>query len=87
MHPLVEALKNGILITSLVMIMMISIEYINVYTKGRGFAKMQSSKFRQVLLGSLLGIVPGCVGGFMVVSLYTHKLLSFGGLQWNEYIS
>lgn len=80
MHLFIEALKNGILITSLVMIMMLSIEYINVYTKGAGFKRVQRSKFRQVLVGALLGAIPGCAGGFMVVSLYTHRLLSFGAL-------
>ena len=41
---------------------------------------MQGSSFKQVILGALLGIVPGCVGGFAAVSLYTHRLLTFGAL-------
>ena len=27
-----------------------------------------------------LGLIPGCIGGFAAVSLYTHRLISFGAL-------
>ena len=33
-----------------------------------------------VLTGTVLGMIPGCMGTFTVVSLYTHRLLSFGAL-------
>lgn len=80
MNLILEALKNSILITGLVVIMMLMIEYINIHSHGASFNKLQSSPVRQVLLATLLGIVPGCVGGFAVVSLFTHNLLSFGSL-------
>jgi hypothetical protein len=80
MHTLLEALKNSILITGLVMIMMILIEYINIHSHGESFRKLRNSSVKQVFLAAALGLVPGCVGGFAVVSLYTHKLLSFGAL-------
>ena len=31
-------------------------------------------------MACLLGAIPGCAGGFVVVSLFTHRLLSFGAL-------
>lgn len=80
MNLIFEALKNSIQITGLVMIMMLLIEYINVKTSGRSFKKLQDSPIRQVLLSTFLGLVPGCVGGFAVVSLFTHRLVSFGAL-------
>ncbi len=80
MITLLEALKNSVLITGLVMIMMLMIEYINIHSHGKSFRKLKSSPVRQVVLAALLGLVPGCVGGFAVVSLFTHKLLSFGSL-------
>ncbi|MFA6770645.1 MAG: putative manganese transporter [Bacteroidales bacterium] len=80
MGAILEALKNSILITGLVMIMMMLIEYINIHTRGNSFRKLKDSPIKQVLLAATLGIVPGCIGGFAVVSLYTHKLLSFGAL-------
>lgn len=80
MTTFIEALKNSVLITGLVMIMMLLIEYINIHSHGKSFRKLKSSPVRQVVLAALLGLVPGCVGGFAVVSLFTHKLLSFGSL-------
>ncbi len=80
MNIVIEALKNSILITGLVMIMMLLIEYVNIQSRGASFAKLKNSPVKQVLVATLLGLFPGCVGGFAVVSLYTHKLLSFGAL-------
>ncbi len=80
LHLLVDVLRNSILITGLVLIMMLLIEYFNVYSHGRWYSALQGSSFKQVILGALLGIVPGCVGGFAAVSLYTHRLLTFGAL-------
>jgi uncharacterized protein (DUF983 family) len=34
----------------------------------------------QILLAALIGLIPGCVGIFAVVSLYTHRLVTFGAL-------
>lgn len=75
-----DVLKNSILITGLVIIMMLMIEYINIQSQGKWFSKLQKSSFGQVVLGAILGIIPGCIGGFATVSLYTHRLLSFGAL-------
>lgn len=77
---LTEALKNSILITGLVMIMMLLIEYINIHSHGKSFKKLRNSPVKQVIVAASLGLIPGCIGGFAVVSLYTHKLLSFGAL-------
>lgn len=75
-----DVVRNSILITGLVLIMMLMIEYFNIQSRGKWFSKLEGSKTRQVLLGSLLGLIPGCVGGFAAVSLYTHRLISFGAL-------
>lgn len=80
LHLLVDVFRNSVLITGLVLIMMLLIEYFNVYSHGRWYSALQGSSFKQVILGALLGIVPGCVGGFAAVSLYTHRLLTFGAL-------
>ncbi|MFA5641224.1 MAG: putative manganese transporter [Bacteroidales bacterium] len=81
MSPIIlSALKNSILITGLVMIMMLLIEYINIHTSGNSFRKLKDSSIKQIFIATLLGIIPGCVGGFAVVSLYTHRILSFGAL-------
>lgn len=68
------------MITGLVIIMMLLIEYLNIESRGKWFSKLKNSKPKQILLGALLGVIPGCVGGFAVVSLFTHNLLSLGAL-------
>ncbi|HHV02747.1 MAG: putative manganese transporter [Bacteroidales bacterium] len=75
-----EIIKQSVLITGLVMVMMILIEYINVTSKGSLLKKLQNRPVLQIFLSALLGTIPGCSGGFVVVSLYAHNLVSFGAL-------
>ena len=79
-HLFLDVLRNSVLITGLVMIMMLMIEYINIHSHGKWFTRLRRNRFGQVVLGAGLGIVPGCMGGFAAVSMYSHKLLSFGAL-------
>ena len=79
MH-LVEVTKNSVLITGLVMVMMIFLEYINIISKGHSLEKLRDRPFLQILISALLGLIPGCGGGFIVVSLYAHNMVSFGAL-------
>ena len=62
------------------MVMMIMIEYVNVASAGRWFGRLQDSPLRQVAAGALLGLIPGCIGGFAAVSLYSHGVISMGAL-------
>ena len=75
-----DVLRNSFLITGLVIIMMLMIEYVNIHSEGRWFSRLRQHRFGQVVLGAGLGLIPGCMGGFAVVSMYSHKLLSFGAL-------
>lgn len=80
LHLLGHSLLNAILISGLVVIMMIMIESLNIESKGGFFAGLAKSRVGGVLVGAILGVIPGCLGGFATVSLYTHRLLSFGAL-------
>ena len=75
-----DVLRNSILVTGLVIIMMLMIELININSEGKIFGRLRKHRFGQILLGAGLGIIPGCMGGFAAVSMYSHKLLSFGAL-------
>lgn len=75
-----EVIKQSVFITGLVMVMMILIEYINVTSKGTTLRQLQKRPALQILISALLGIIPGCSGGFVVVGLYAHNLVSFGAL-------
>lgn len=76
----VDIFKHAIMITSFVLMMMLLIEYINVQTQGAWQSGLKKSRFRQYILGAFLGLIPGCLGAFMVVSLYSHRIVSFGAL-------
>ena len=75
-----SAIQQTLLVTGFVLSMMMLIEFINVLTHGTWIQKLREKPIRQVLLGTILGMTPGCFGTFTVVSLYTHKMLSFGAL-------
>ena len=75
-----EILNHALVITSFVFTMMLLIEYVNVMTRGSWQEKLSNSKFGQYFLGVLLGVVPGCLGSFTMVSLYSHGVVSFGAL-------
>lgn len=80
LHLFIDVLRNSILITGLVIVMMLMLEYININSQGKLFGRLRKNRFGQVVLGAGLGIIPGCMGGFAAVSMYSHKLLSFGAL-------
>ena len=77
---IVGVIKHAIMITSFVLMMMLLIEYINVQTRGEWQKTLKQNRFEQYILAASLGILPGCLGAFTVVSLYSHKMVSFGAL-------
>ena len=79
-HLLTDILRNSILITGLVIIMMMMIESLNIESKGMFFRGLKKTGIGQVIFGAMLGSIPGCMGGFATVSLYTHRMFSFGAL-------
>lgn len=80
LHEFVDVLRNSILITGLVLTMMMMLECLNIGSKGRILGGLGKNKPLQVVVSALLGSIPGCIGGFASVSLYTHGMLSFGAL-------
>lgn len=77
---LIDALRAAVLITGMVVIMMMMIESLNISSGGRFFQRLQNSKFGQIVVSALLGWIPGCMGGFASVSLFSHGMISFGAL-------
>ena len=80
MHLFIDILRNSILITGLVVVMMMMIESLNIESGGLFFKGLRKTKIGQVIFGAVLGSIPGCMGGFATVSLYTHRMFSFGAL-------
>jgi len=75
-----QIFTKTIMITSFVLMMMLVIDYLNVQSKGKWIEKLQEKPYLQIIFAALLGIIPGCLGAFTVVSLFTHRMLSFAAL-------
>jgi len=80
MGEIYKMFLQSIMITGFVFIMMMVIEYINVQSKGLWQKHLTGNKWKQYLIAGFLGAIPGCLGAFTVVALFTHRLVSFGAL-------
>ncbi len=78
--PVVEILQKSLMITAFVAVMMLAVEYLNVQTRGALLATMQNARWRQYLIAAALGAIPGCLGAYAVVALYTHRKVTLGAL-------
>lgn len=72
--------KQAVMITVFVLVMMLVIEYITVQTKGKWADKFSKKPWLQIVLSALLGLIPGCLGTFAVVSMYVHRTIGFAAL-------
>lgn len=77
---IIDAVCDGISITGMVIVLMMLIEFLNRGTQGRAFNVLGKSRWGQVVLGAGMGLIPGCFGGFAVVSMYSHRVIGFGAL-------
>ena len=76
----IEVLKHSLMITGFVFAMMVAVDYLNVFTRGRMEHFIRGRPIRQYLGSSLLGATPGCLGAFASASLYIHGFISFGAI-------
>ncbi|HOZ30504.1 MAG TPA: putative manganese transporter, partial [Bacteroidales bacterium] len=74
-------IQETLLITSFVIVVMLIIEFLNVNTEGKLIKKFSNNNLLQIIIASFLGLLPGCLGVFTVVSLFTHRIFSFGALM------
>ena len=78
---LTKVILETVQISLLVLVMMIAVDLVNVWTRGRISEFLKGGKqWRQYIIASLVGVMPGCVGAFTNVSLYVHGMISFGAL-------
>lgn len=74
-------LQQTLIITTLVLGMMMVIEFINVRTGGLWSKKLQTKPWIQILFAIVMGFIPGCLGTYTVVSLYIHRVVNFPALM------
>ena len=76
-----DTLLESVKITLFVLVMMVAVDLLNVWSKGKFALLLDSAgKWKQYLVSSAVGTVPGCMGAFANVSLYMHGMISFGAL-------
>ncbi len=78
---LIKVVLETLKITLIVFVMMVLVDLLNVWTNGNITRFLQKgSRFKQYVLSSSIGALPGCFGAFTNVSLYVHGLISLGAL-------
>jgi len=77
---MIELVKTAVMITGFVLGMMLIIEYLNVLTAGQWQQSLAGHVWGQYLLAALLGVVPGCLGAFTAVTMYTHGIFTLGAV-------
>ncbi|MCK4236432.1 MAG: hypothetical protein KAX38_04885, partial [Candidatus Krumholzibacteria bacterium] len=77
---MLDVLRHAVVITGFVFVMMLVIEYVNVITSGAWRNRIIRNIFGQYLLAAALGAIPGCLGAFAAVAMYSHGLFSLGAL-------
>ena len=75
-----HVLGHTLSITGFVFVMMLAIEYVNVLTSGAWQTKLARNQWGQYIVAALLGAIPGCLGAFMVVGMYSHRVLTLGAV-------
>ncbi|MCX8123213.1 MAG: arsenic efflux protein [Spirochaetes bacterium] len=79
MHTLLEVIKESLFITMFVIVIMLLVEYINVVTQGK-IANLKTTRFKQYVISVVLGIIPGCLGGFAAAAMYSHGAITLGAI-------
>jgi hypothetical protein len=62
---------------------MIFADYLNHITAGRLLKLLKGNRLLGYFVSVILGILPGCAGSFLAVSLYAHGMLSLGAITAN----
>ncbi len=77
---LLHALWHGVEVTFLVLLMMLVVDYLNLLSRGKASAALGSKPLRQVVVSALLGAVPGCLGSFLVVTMFMRGMVGIGAV-------
>lgn len=79
-EPILHSFEHALTITAFVLAMMLLIEYLTVQTKNNILKYISKNIWWQVVIAALLGVIPGCLGTFVAVSLYAHRVIGFPAL-------
>ena len=77
---LAGVLRDALMITGFVFVMMLLVEVAQVLSAGLVGRWLRRGGVLRTAAVALVGTVPGCLGAFTDVTLYTHRMISFGAL-------
>ncbi len=77
---LFESFTESIEVSALVLLIMLLVELFNISTISNYFNKIHGKPILEILLSCALGAVPGCAGGFILVTMYSRNMLSLAAL-------
>jgi hypothetical protein len=80
MNAMTLIVRHAFMITGFVAVMMLVIEYLNVLSEGKWQERLSRRRWGQYVMAAFLGAVPGCLGAFAVVAMYTHRRMSLGAV-------
>ncbi|HPC84119.1 MAG TPA: putative manganese transporter [Thermoanaerobaculaceae bacterium] len=75
-----RAIAETLMITGFVFVMMLLVEYLQVRSAGLVGRWLRRGGLVRTAAVTLVALVPGCLGAFTDVTLYTHGMISFGAL-------
>jgi hypothetical protein len=68
------------MITGFIFVMMVIIDVVNIQTRGVWQKSLVKSRWSQYLVAGIFGAIPGCLGSFTAVGLYSHGLITYGAV-------
>ncbi|MBN2367313.1 MAG: arsenic efflux protein [Calditrichaeota bacterium] len=80
MSDIIGVFHQTLMITGFVFVMMLVIEYINIITGGAWQQRLMESRWSQYFFAVLLGAIPGCLGAFIIVAMYSHRIVTLGAV-------
>lgn len=75
-----EIFLETVKIIGMVAVLMTAVEWLEIKFKNRIEGFLTKSINTQIIGSSLLGVIPGCLDAFLIVSLYSHGLVGLGAL-------
>lgn len=78
---LFDIIKETLILTAVVVGIMLLVDIVRKYAGSMAESRLWERKGWIIPLAALLGAVPGCIGGYVTVSLYNKRVVPFGALM------
>jgi len=80
MSIMIKLFQTACIISAFVFTMMLLVEYFNAVSGTLWQRVLLGSRWKQYIVAALLGASPGCLGTFVVFTMYSHGMVSLGAM-------